>query len=66
MNDQSIDERWLESGIVRNQLRIDSCHLMHLRVDGKLRFKKEGNAFLYYSGDVHRLRIERSATAVQT
>jgi len=38
---------WLKSGDVRKELNIDSCDLMHLRVDGELSFKKEGNAFLY-------------------
>jgi len=56
------NSEWLSSGETRKKLRISSCELMHLREAGKLRFKKEGNAFLYSSQDAERQR--RSATSI--
>ena len=47
---------WLTSQEARKRLRIASCELMHLRDAGQLRFKKQGNAFLYASKDVERQR----------
>jgi hypothetical protein len=38
---------WLTSKEVQKLLKISGCDLMHLRVSGKLKFKKQGNAFLY-------------------
>jgi hypothetical protein len=37
----------LTSKEVQKLLKISGCDLMHLRVSGKLKFKKQGNAFLY-------------------
>ena len=45
---------WLRSKEVRKALRISTCHLAHMRTAGKLRFRKNGNAFLYDSKDVAR------------
>jgi hypothetical protein len=46
----------MKSEAARKALRVGSCELMHLRVAGQLRYRKEGNAFLYSSDDVERLR----------
>jgi hypothetical protein len=46
--------QWLTSGATRKALRVSSCHLMHLREAGVLRFRKEGNAYLYSAADVKR------------
>lgn len=35
-------------------LKVDSCELMHLRVAGKLKFEKKGNAYMYNSADINR------------
>ena len=48
---------WLKSKDVEKQLRISSCDLMHLRVDGKLSFIKNGNSFLYNINDVEKLKV---------
>lgn len=48
---------WLTSKEVEKGLKISSCHLMHLRVDGKLKFKKNGKAFLYEKESVELAKI---------
>jgi hypothetical protein len=60
MSDGSKISEWLKSGDVQKELKIDSCELMHLRVDGELSFKKEGNAYLYERKDVDRVKKLRS------
>jgi hypothetical protein len=46
---------WLTSQDTQKRLRISSCELMHLRVVGRLRFRKHGNAFRYDPDDVRRI-----------
>lgn len=43
---------FLKSREVQMELRISSCDLAHLRLEGKLRFLKKGNAFYYFRDDV--------------
>jgi|TARA_R110002012_G_scaffold79652_1_gene202464 hypothetical protein len=38
---------WLSSKETQKALKITGCALMHLRQSGKLRFKKQGNAYFY-------------------
>jgi hypothetical protein len=38
---------WLNSKEVVKTLKIRSCDVMHMRLEGKLEFMKKGNAFLY-------------------
>lgn len=38
---------WLSSTEAKKVLKVSSCELMHLRVSGKLPFKKQGNAYFY-------------------
>ncbi len=51
---------WLTSKEAEKALHLDSCELMHLRVEGKLRFTKKGNAFLYTRADVDALSAKNS------
>jgi hypothetical protein len=46
--DQTIMETtWLTSKETQKLLKVSGCELMHLRVSGKLKFKKQGNAYYY-------------------
>ncbi|MCD1600026.1 hypothetical protein [Rheinheimera aquimaris] len=45
--DKQETENWLTSKEAKKMLKVSSCELMHLRVSGKLIYKKQGNAFLY-------------------
>lgn len=38
---------WLTSKETQKLLKVSGCELMHLRVSGKLKFKKQGNAYYY-------------------
>lgn len=38
---------WLSSKEAKKALKVSDCHLMHLRLSGKLQFRKEGNRYLY-------------------
>ncbi|WP_430410857.1 hypothetical protein [Kordia sp.] len=49
MSDQ---ELFLNSKETMKELKISSCELMHLRQDGKIKFVKKGNAFLYDKKDI--------------
>ena len=62
-NSSHQNEAWLTSQEVRAKLRLSSCHLMHLREAGQLKFQKKGNAFFYAKEDVVRLAREVSAPA---
>lgn len=46
MNKQP-DKKWLSSKETKSLLKISDCRLMHLRLEGKIKFKKVGRAFLY-------------------
>jgi hypothetical protein len=54
---------WMTSAEVQKTARITSCHLMHLREEGKLRFRKKGNAFLYWREDVGRVASLKAKAA---
>lgn len=47
MKNKNHSELWLSSRQIKSKLGITDCQLMHLRVSGKLKYKKQGNAFLY-------------------
>lgn len=47
MSGSENEANWLTSTEARKVLKVDSCDLMHIRLQGKLRFKKERNAFMY-------------------
>lgn len=46
MNKQS-NNKWLTSNKTKSLLKISDCKLMHLRLEGKIEFKKEGRDYLY-------------------
>ena len=55
-------EHWLASREARGRLHVSACHLMHLRLEGRVQHRKQGNAFLYSAEDIERLLQEsRSA-----
>lgn len=47
---------WLDSKAACKELHVSACDLSHIREDGKLRYKKKGNAFRYAKEDVQRLK----------
>lgn len=38
---------WLTSNEAKQILKISDCHLMHLRLTGKVEFRKEGQRYFY-------------------
>ena len=52
---------WLTSKEAEKALHVDSCKLMHLRLEGCLRFQKQRNAFIYLKADVDKLRSEMAS-----
>ncbi|KKO46557.1 hypothetical protein WG68_04420 [Arsukibacterium ikkense] len=44
---ESADQVWLTSKEAKKVLKVSDCHLMHLRLEGKLQFRKEGNRYFY-------------------
>jgi hypothetical protein len=42
-----VEDNWLKSKAVMEILKIRAGDVMHLREEGKLKFTKQGNAFLY-------------------
>tara|TARA_R110002072_G_scaffold23181_3_gene80444 strand:+ start:27504 stop:28109 length:606 start_codon:yes stop_codon:yes gene_type:complete len=45
-------DRWLNSTEMASRLNVSACELSHLRIAGKLPFKKHGNAYLYLVDEV--------------
>lgn len=45
--DKQEAENWLTSKEAKKVLKVSDCHLMHMRLAGKLQFRKEGNRFFY-------------------
>ena len=45
--DKQKTENWLTSKEAKKVLKVSDCHLMHMRLAGKLQFRKEGNRFFY-------------------
>ena len=52
MEKKTHSSEWLKSKEVMKTLKIRACDVMHLREAGKLKFTKQGNAFLYTSESV--------------
>lgn len=46
-----INAEWLSSTEARTFLKINSCTIAHLRLDGKLTFERKRNAFFYSAAD---------------
>ncbi len=49
------DLQWLKSKDAIKALKVTSCDLMHLRIAGKIEYKKSGNSFLYSLKDITKL-----------
>lgn len=52
MEKKAQSSEWLKSKEVIKTLKIRACDVMHLREAGKLKFTKQGNAFLYSAESV--------------
>ena len=52
MEKKTQSSEWLKSKEVMKTLKIRACDVMHLREEGKLKFTKKGNAFLYSAASV--------------
>lgn len=52
MDKKTQSSEWLKSKEVIKTLKIRACDVMHLREAGKLKFTKQGNAFLYSAESV--------------
>jgi hypothetical protein len=52
MKKETPSSEWLKSKEVMKILKIRACDVMHLREEGKLKFTKQGNAFLYSAESV--------------
>lgn len=48
----------LKSKEVQKKLKVRACDIVHLREEGKIRFEKKGNAYLYFEEDVEKLEEE--------
>ncbi len=51
---------WFTSKETQKLLKISGCELMHLRVSGKLTFKKQGNAYLYQISELNQSQLEKT------
>ena len=58
MNESDNNTNWLTSN---EALKVDSCDLMHIRLQGKLRFEKERNAFMYSREMLNKLEMKRKS-----
>jgi hypothetical protein len=47
---------WLDSKEARKALKVSACDLSHIREAGKLRYRKDGNAYGYLKEDVQNLK----------
>jgi len=47
MTNNDLNRTWLTSKEAQKELKVSGCELMHLRVSGKLIFKKKGNTYYY-------------------
>ena len=52
----SKNKDWLDSKAACKELKVSACDLSHIRGDGKLRFLKVGNAFMYSKDAVEALK----------
>ncbi|WP_197017688.1 MerR family transcriptional regulator [Tenacibaculum sp. 47A_GOM-205m] len=49
-------KKWITSKEAIKLAKIKSCDLMHYRLEGKLQFKKKGNAYYYSKESVTSLK----------
>jgi hypothetical protein len=55
MGPKSKQGDWLDSKEARKELKVSACDLSHMREAGKLRFRKDRNAYRYLKKDVRDL-----------
>ncbi|MCL5127129.1 hypothetical protein [Algibacter sp. L4_22] len=48
--------KWLSSKEAQETAKIKSCDLMHYRIEGKLEFKKCGNAYFYSEESIEKVK----------
>ena len=51
------NEEYLNTKETKAILKIDDCKLSHFRIQGKLKFIKKGNAFLYLKSSIDDLLL---------
>ncbi len=66
MNDSQIsqsdsgEKEWLRSDEARKVMQVSTCDLAHLRLGGKIAFRKAGNAYLYSSRDCEQFALRKN------
>jgi hypothetical protein len=56
MGKEAKQDHWLNSKQARKELKVSACDLSHIREAGKLRYRKDGNAYGYLKEDVQNLK----------
>ena len=56
MEKESKPDDWLNSKEARKELEVSACDLSHIRGVGRLRYRKDGNAYRYLKKDVRNLK----------
>lgn len=51
-------QNWQNSKETMAELKVSSCTLAHIRIEGKIKFTKKGNAFFYDVQDVQKIKKE--------
>jgi hypothetical protein len=49
------NDNLIRSAEARKMIKVGTCDLAHLRQDGKIRYTKEGNSYLYSLVDLKKL-----------
>jgi len=49
------NSNFISSKETKKKLKISSCDLMHLRLEGKLNYIKKGNAYFYSINDIDKI-----------
>lgn len=52
----SENKKWLSSKEAQKIAKIKACDLMHFRLEGKLEFKKKGNAYFYSENSLKEIK----------
>lgn len=47
MDKKPLNTEWLNTKETKKRLKLSDCELMHLRLAGKIEFKKIGNGYFY-------------------
>lgn len=54
--DRSVEKsKWVKSSDARKIVKASTCDLSHMRQDGKIQYKKEGNSYLYKASDLQKI-----------